>query len=242
MREATNGVWWIAARWAPRAAIVILATACDSPLPPPTRPSPSQTPVPVPAPAPAPAPAPFVRTLNTVFLAAPAAPPRSSGNSLAGRYQLEVDAGERSGTQCESVPAYATRRQYTADIDDLGDHYAVKLYDAAFLADSAGVGYGCRDSRLPQSGLAACHQFLLTGNADALTVTARAEDDWRGSEIWEALPDGFLLAITGRATGRVREGRIEATGTGSIWYGNGLPASTFYGCQSAALRYTLSPR
>jgi hypothetical protein len=141
-----------------------------------------------------------------------------------------------------SIPDYATRRTYTADINDLGDHYAVRLYDATFLADSSRMGYGCGDARLPQSGNAVCHQFLLTGEAKALAVTAQPQDEWRGSEIWEALPDGFLLQITGRATGVARDARIEATGTGRLWYGNGLPASTFYSCQVDALRFTLTPR
>ena len=177
-----------------------------------------------------------------VFLAAPAVPPRSDTNTLVGRYRLEIEAGARSGLRCESVPAYATHREYTADIDDLGDRYAVKLFDAAFLADGSNFGYGCRDPRLPQSGHASCHQFLLTGDANALTLTVQAQDEWRGSEIWEGLPDGFVLEIIGRAAGTVRDGRIEATGTGSIWYGNGLPATTSAGCQSDALKFTFSPR
>lgn len=177
-----------------------------------------------------------------MFLAAPATAPHGPLNSLVGRYQLEIDAGARSGTGCDRVPESATRRQYTADIADVGARYAVKLYEASFLADSSRVSYGCRDPRLPQSGNAVCHQFLLTREGDDITVTAQAEDEWRGSEIWESLSDGFLLAIVGRATGVVRDGRIEATGNGTIWYGNGLPATTYYGCQSAALRFTLSPR
>ena len=140
------------------------------------------------------------------------------------------------------IPDYATRRTYTADINDLGERYAVSLYDAAFLTNSSRVDYGCGDPPHPQFGNVACHQFILTGDAKALAVRAQAQDEWRDSEIWEALPDGFLLAITGRATGLARDGRIEATGTGSLWYGNGLPASTFYGCDVAALRFTLTPR
>jgi hypothetical protein len=177
-----------------------------------------------------------------VFLGAPVARPQSSSNTLVGRYQLEIDAAERSGTTCDRVPSYAHRRQYTADIDEVGNHYAVKLYDATFLADASHVSYGCRDPRLPQSGQAACHQFLLERDTDAVTMTALPLDEWRGSEIWEDLRDGFVLAITGRATGSIRDGRIDATGTGSLWYGNGLPASQFFSCSSAVLRFTLSPR
>ena len=56
------------------------------------------------------------------------------------------------------------------------------------------------------------------------------------------MPDGFLLEITGNASGAMRDGRIEAAGTASLWYGNGLPASEYYGCQSNALRFTFTPR
>lgn len=176
------------------------------------------------------------------FLAAPAVPPSSDTNPLPGRYRLEIDAGARSGARCELVPTYAHRREYTADIHDLGDRYAVKLFDATFLADGSGISYGCRDSRLPQVGHAVCHQFLLTGDPSALSLTLEPLDEWRGTEIWEGLPDGFVLQIAGRATGAVRDGRIEATGRGWIWTGNGLPASTSYGCQSDALRFTFSRR
>ena len=191
-------------------------------------------------PAPSPAPGLPARPVTTIFLPPPAAPPSSATDPLVGRYQLEIEAG--SGLRCGSIPDYAKRRTYTADINNLGDHYAVRLYDAAFLTNSSGVSYGCGDAPQPHFGSAACHQFILTGDAKALAVTAQAQDEWRDSEIWEALPDGFLLAITGRATGLARDGRIEATGTGSLWYGNGLPASTDYGCQVDPLRFTLTPR
>jgi len=66
-------------------------------------------------------------------------------------------------------------------------------------------------------------------------------DDWRDNEIWEALPDGHLLAITGGATGQMRDGRIEARGTGHLWYGDGLPESTVYACRSEDFRLTFTP-
>ena len=31
-----------------------------------------------------------------------------------------------------------------------------------------------------------------------VSVTMTPEDEWRGSEIWEVLPDGYLLAIQGQ--------------------------------------------
>ena len=84
--------------------------------------------------------------------------------------------------------------------------------------------------------------FLLTGDPEAINLTLTAHDDWRGGGIWEFLPDNFLLAITGHAAGAMRDGRIEATGIGSLWYGNGLPASQHTGCGSVELRLTFTPR
>ena len=199
-------------------------------------------PSPTPGPTASPSPSPFPVGLNTVFLTAPPAPSRSQTNPLVGRYQLEILAEGRTGSRCGSIPDRAFKRSYTADIQEVGAHCAVKLYDASFLADSSKVGYGCGDARLPQSGNPICHQFLLTGDATALNLTLEAEDDWRGSEIWEMLQEAFVLQITGRAAGAMSDGRIEATGTGSLWYGNGLPASQFYGCQSESMRFTFTPR
>ncbi len=127
-------------------------------------------------------------------------------------------------------PAHAQRRTYTADIHDHEDGYAVKLYDATFLADGSAVGYGCRDRRLPYDG--ACHMFLMRRDGNStVSVTMSSEDEWRGSEVWEAMADGRLLQITGRATGLVRDGRIEAAGPGSLWLGNGIPATEIHGCR-----------
>ena len=211
------------------------ATPVD-PSPPPPAP---QTTVP---PVPPPSPQPGLPAVSPVFLAAPVDRPSSGADRVVGRYALEIEAGSPSGSRCALMPEYALRRTFTADVHSLGDRYAVKLYDASFLADSARVGYGCRDARLPQDGHAVCHQLLLTGNVDALTATMWPEDEWRGSEIWESLPDGFLLAIQGIAAGEASDGRIDLVGTGSFWYGNSLPASTSYSCQANPLRLTFRPQ
>ena len=187
-------------------------------------------------------PTPTGPALNYVVLSPPADRPQPVTN-LAGRYRLDIDAADRvDGRQCSSLPASAARRTYTADIVSLGAYHAVKLYDAKFLADSASVAYACRDARLPQSGNAICHQFILNGDANALTVSAGAEDDGRGSEIWEGLPDGFVLEIIGTASGSMTNGSIEANGSGSLWYGNGLPATAFYSCSARAMRFTFTPK
>ena len=219
----------------------ILAAGCDET---PTSPGLVQTPTPTPTltPTPTPTNTPKPPALNYVFLSAPATRP-DPVTSLAGRYQLEIDAGDRvDGRLCSSIPETSTRRVYTADIVHIGPHHAVKLYDAKFLSDSSTVGYGCGDVRLPQTGNAACHQFMLDGDANALNLSLQPQDDWRGSEIWEGIPDGFVLAITGSASGAMTNGRIEANGSGSLWYGNGLPASTFYACTTRALRFTFTPK
>jgi len=160
------------------------------------------------------------------FLQAPPAAPTSS-DPLVGRYALDIAVAASS---CESVPAHAQRRTYTADIHDHEDRYAVKLYDAAFLSDGGAVSYGCRDRRLPYDG--ACHMFLMRRDGNStVSVTMSPEDEWRGSEIWELLADGRLLDIWGQATGLVRDGRIEAAGPGGLWWGNGLPASDSHACR-----------
>jgi hypothetical protein len=205
--------------------------------------SPTPTPTPTPAPSPSPPPEPLPSTPNTVYLTTPAAPARSATNPLPGRYQLEIVADARtSGLQCDAVPDYATRRTYAADIHEVGGHFAVKLYDARFLADGQLMSYGCQDSRLPQSGLAVCHQFLLSGDADALNLSLEPLDEWRGSQIVESLPDGFLLSIRGNASGRLADGRIEARGKGTLWYGNGLPATQYYGCDVGEMKFTFTAR
>jgi len=220
--------------------LAVMGAACDqgpSPVPTPS-PTPTVTPTVTPTPTPSPAPP----SLNYVFLSAPAARPEAA-TSLAGRYRLDIDAGDRvDGRLCASIPESAFRRSYTADIAHVGPHHAVKLYDAKFLSDGPSVGYGCRDPRLPQEGNAACHQFMLTGDASALTVSLYPLDEWRGSEIWEGMPDGFVMALSGTASGSMSNGQIEANGAGSIWYGNGLPATTFYGCTVRALKFTFTPR
>ena len=68
------------------------------------------------------------------------------------------------------------------------------------------------------------------------------EDEWRGSEVWEVLPDGYLLAIHGQATGVAGEERIEVKGSGGVWYGNGLPATNGGACSTDNLHLTFTRR
>lgn len=225
--------------WPVAVLIVALVSACSepsTPMPTPTPPPSPSTPTPPPSPPSLP-----VDPANVVFLPTPAAAPFFPADPIVGRYTLEIVAGSGSGPRCGAVPDYAKRRTYTADIHDLGGSYAVKLYDATFLKDGPRIGYGCSDRRLPPGGV--CHQFLMMRDGNfTVSVTMTPEDEWRGSEIWEVLPDGYLLAIQGRATRSAGNGRIEASGTGSVWYGNGIPASNSAGCGQGDLHLTFTRR
>ena len=76
-----------------------------------------------------------------------------------------------------------------------------------------------------------------------MTIEMVPEDEWRGAEIWEVLiQEGRLLQLHGRATGAARDGQIQATGTGGLWYGNGLPAADFTGCGPGEMTWTFTRR
>ncbi len=142
---------------------------------------------------------------------------------------------------CERVPAYARQRIFTADIQPFRNYYAVHLYDATFLRDAPRSGYGCTDTRLETEGV--CNQFIISrADNSTLSLVITPEDEWRGSEIWEVIQDGRLLAISGNATGVVRNGRIEATGSGTFWYGNGLPATDVSACGPGNIALTFTRR
>ena len=217
--------------------VLSLAWACDSARPP-TSPAPTTPPVPIPPPAP---PLP-VDAANMINLPAPAAPPSSATDPIVGRYTLEIVAPSSSDVSCAAVPAHARRRIYTADIQPFRDYYAVHLYDATFLRDRPSIGYGCFDTRLEMGGV--CHQFIMKRETNSmLSLVITPEDEWRGSEIWEVLvEDARLLQISGNATGTVNGGRISATGRGSFWYGNGLPASDVSACGPGDIALTFTRR
>jgi hypothetical protein len=167
-----------------------------------------------------------------IRLSAPTRPADSGSDSIVGRYTLEIVSHASSGLRCEATPEHAKRRTYTADIDAFRDYHAVRLYDAIFLKDSSRVGFGCTDTRLEMAGV--CHQFILRRDGNervSIEMAPVPEDEWRGAEIWEALlPETRLLALAGRADGMIYGSSIAATGPGSVWYGNGLPASDYSAC------------
>jgi hypothetical protein len=198
---------------------VLLAASCESARQP-TSPSPTPGPMATPAPGP-------VTGENEITLPAPTVPPTSAADPLVGRYTLEIVVA-RSGLRCEVVPEHVRRRIYAADIHPFRDYYAVKLYDATFLRDGTRLRYGCADSRLEMGGV--CHQFIMKRDGDAaVSVDMTPLDEWRGSEIWE-IHDGRLIQLHGYGTGTIDNGRIVASGSGGLWYGNGLPATDSSGC------------
>jgi hypothetical protein len=209
----------VTGKWLPALVVCLaLAASCEAARQP-TSPSPTPGPTP-PAPTPVPA-------ENVIALPAPTIPPTSAADPLVGRYTLEIVVA-RSGQRCEMVPEHVRRRIYTADIHPFRDYYAVKLYEATFLRDSTHVGYGCVDSRLETGGV--CHQFIMKRDGDgAVSVNMTPLDEWRGSEIWE-IQDGRLIALHGDGTGSIDAGLIVASGSGGLWYGNGLPATDVSGC------------
>jgi hypothetical protein len=211
---------------------VSLAASCESGRLP-TAPSATLVPTPTPTPGPP------VAAENVITLPAPTMPPTSAADLLVGRYTLEIVVA-RSGLRCEVVPEHVRRRSYTADIHQFRDYYAVKLYDAIFLRDGTRVGYGCVDSRLETGGV--CHQFIMKrAGAGAVSVDMTPLDEWRGSEIWE-IQDGRLIQLSGYGTGSIDEGRIVASGSGGVWYGDGIPATDASGCGPGDIAWTFMRR
>ena len=215
----------VTGNWLPALVVCLALAACESARQP-TSPSPTTSPSPIPGPTPlGPTPVP---SENVISLPAPTIPPTSAQDPLVGRYTLAIVVA-RSGLRCEMVPEDVRRRIYTADIHPFRDYYAVKLYDATFLRNSTRVGYGCVDSRLEMGGV--CHQFIMKRDGDgAVSVNMTSLDEWRGSEIWD-IQDGRLIQLYGDGTGSIDAGAIVASGSGGLWYGNGLPATDFSGCQ-----------
>jgi hypothetical protein len=226
------------------ALLVMLASiACGSDQTP-TAPSASTPALPQPPPVPVPQPTAAlpVPAENAIYLAAPARPADFDKEPIVGRYTLEITSRSSSGLRCQQVPDHAKRRTYTADIDPFEDHYAVRLYDATFLRDGSRLGYGCSDRRLDMRGV--CHQFILRrdGN-ERVTVEMIPEDEWRGAELWEVLiHETRLLALYGHGAGTIHTGRIEATGVGGAWYGNGLPASDYSACGPGEMVWSFTRR
>ena len=220
--------------------VLIAVTGCDS-YQPPTAPA-AINPAPQPAPAPQPtAPLP-VAAENAIYLPAPPRPVNAATDPIVGRYTLEISSRSSSGLRCQQIPEHVKRRTYTADIDPFRDYYAVRLYDAWFLKDASRLSYGCWDRRLDMQGV--CHQFILRrGGDEAVSIEMVPEDDWRGAELWEVLIQEIrLVQLHGVGNGTVRNGRIDASGTGGIWYGNGLPASDFSGCEPGEMVWSFTRR
>jgi len=220
--------------------VLLALNGCDS-YQPPAAPS-AGTPLPQPAPVPqptAPLPEP-VRADNWIYLPAPPRLANGGTDPIVGRYRLEITSHSSSGLRCQQVPEHAKRRVYTADIDPFDSYYAVRLYEATFLRDGSRIGFGCSDRRLDMHGV--CHQFILRRDGEeTVSIEMVPEDEWRGAELWEVLiHETRLLQLHGHGNGTVRNGRIEATGAGGVWYGNGLPASDYAACGPGDISWTFT--
>lgn len=87
-----------------------------------------------------------------------------------------------------------------------------------------------------------CHQFMMKRAGDgAVSVDMTPLNEWRGSEIWE-IQDGRLIQFYGGGTGSIDARRIVASGTGGLWYGNGIPATDSSGCGPGDIAWTFTRR
>jgi hypothetical protein len=62
-----------------------------------------------------------------------------------------------------------------------------------------------------------------------------ANDEWHGGHIVEQLGNGTWLELIGKASGSMRDGTLEASGSGSVWY-CGQRVSYPYPCFAATCR------
>jgi hypothetical protein len=148
----------------------------------------------------------------------------------AATYTLAIDAG--SG--CSAMPDVTRMRQYTATIRWPTEGSAVvTLSDASFSPACKGAAN------------LGCDQFLVFRNRDLLQFEIySADEDSAGGAIWEHMPNGALLQITGTPAGRFTENTITATGKGGLWYcPNGrVPCGAFVSCRSDEMRLTFTRR
>ena len=94
--------------------------------------------------------------------------------------------------------------------------YAAKLYDATLLRDAPRIGYGCSDRRRPPGGV--CHQFLMMREGNFTVCDHDARGRVEGQRNLGGPSGRLFAAIHGHATGSAGNGRIEASGTGGVWY------------------------
>ena len=134
----------------------------------------------------------------------PAPPTPAPGHPLTGSYSLRIDIG----LGCADTLGAARIRAYEAAISSTdGTNYMVTLGGAAFLS-----GPICTTGNLPE-----CNQFLATRDGDAMMFDL-ANHEWHGGHIVEQLSNGTWLELIGKASGTMRDGTLEASGRGSVWY------------------------
>jgi hypothetical protein len=113
------------------------------------------------------------------------------------------------------MPDPVRTKTYTADIESFAagsENYAVTLYDAAFL---------------PDTGLLSGNRFLASRNGSGALSFDLNEPfgDVFFPRIWVYHSNGHWLQIAGAAQGTVGSGygRIDADGSGPVWYSDDLP-------------------
>jgi len=173
---------------------VCACAGCDNSSQPPTSPNlPTSPAAPTPPPSPPPPPT-------------PPSPP--DGDQLVGSYTLTIDAR----SNCTNMPHAPVMRRYDATISFRGGtNYLVTLDTGKFL-----TGVVCTGGSVDGIG---CEQFLASRNGDTVRFDLDYSNDtgW-GGQIVEHLEDGSWMQLLGSSTGPVREGTIEARGSGSLSY------------------------
>ena len=167
---------------------------------------------------------------------APPPPAPAPDHPLTGSYSLSLDIG--SG--CAGTLGAARVRTYDAAIGSTdGTNYLVTLGGAPFLSGTICTAGG---------SLPGCNQFLATRNGDAMTFNlANSNDDGHGGHIVEQLGNGTWIELIGSASGTMRDGTLEASGTASVWYcgesrAYPFPCGSFTSCTTDDMRLTFTRR
>ena len=166
---------------------------------------------------------------------APPPPAPAPGHPLTGSYSLKIDIG----LGCSGTLGAARVRTYDAAISSAdGARYLVTLGGAPFLSGSI-----CTTGSLPE-----CNQFLASRDGDAMTFNlANNNDDGHGGHIVEQLSDGRWIELIGSASGAMRDGVLEASGSASVWFcgesrSYPFPCRNFTSCATTDMRLTFTQR
>ena len=145
-----------------------------------------------------------------------------------------MDSSERMAGlldhRCASMPDFVRTRTYTADIQgfsDGNDNYRVTLYGAAF--STAKNQFLARITRTDRSELSL-----------DLNDSSWGDDTSGYPALWVYLPNGHWLQISGGALAEApgANGRIDANGSGSVWYSDDSPYANMPKYCSLRLTFT----